>query len=237
MKDFYYILGTSKNATSIEIDAAYQKLARKFLYDGDEDEFIDSHFREITEAYDVLRDGTRRRKYDAAFRQNQTRRLAPFKIKYLNIAVTLTFLAVTALFANYVISSIRGNGHKKAPPVIVAQPTPSVVAAIHPKKYHHAVAIPVSKPTPAHDTIAAKTTPPIPAVMPTVAPDSTYTAKLHANITGIVYLHQSADYSSAVLAKIPDASQVRVLQKSGAYDKVMYDGQVGYVLRSSVGER
>jgi hypothetical protein len=237
MKDFYYILGTSKNADQAEIDAAYQKLARKFLHNEDEDEFIDSHFREITEAYDVLRDATRRRKYDAAFRQNQTRRLAPFKLKYLNIAVTLTFLVVTALFANYVISSIRSNGHKKVSPATVAQPTPAVVTAVHPKKYHRPAVVPVSKPSPAHDTITAKIAPAIPAITPTVAPDSTYTATLHANITGIVYLHQSADYSSAVLAKIPDASQVRVLQKSGAYDKVMYDGQVGYVLGSSVGKR
>src|ERR1700710_1487711 len=135
MKDFYYILGTSKNATSEEIDAAYQKLARKFLHNEDEDEFIDSHFREITEAYDVLRDATRRRKYDAAFKQSQTKRMAVFKLKYLNIAVTLTFLTVTALFANYVISSIRGNGHKKTEPVTVTQPTPAVIAAAHPKRY------------------------------------------------------------------------------------------------------
>jgi hypothetical protein len=233
MKDFYYILGTSKNSNQAEIDAAYQKLARKFLHNEDEDEFIDSHFREITEAYDVLRDATRRRKYDAAFKQSQNKRLAVFKLKYLNIAVALTFLTVTALFANYVISSIRGNGHKKVPPVTVTQPIRAVVAAVHPKKYHHPVALSASKPPPAHDTITANTAP----IIPTVAPDSTYTAKLHANITGIVYLHQSADYGSAVLAKIPDGSGVRVLQKSGAYDKVLFDGQIGYVLNSSVGNR
>src|ERR1700744_5463079 len=102
MKDFYYILGTASNATPPEIDAAYQKLARKFHQgEGEPDDFMDAHFREIAEAYDVLRDARRRSKYDAAFKKNQKKSLSVFKLKYVNIAVPITFLAVPALFADY----------------------------------------------------------------------------------------------------------------------------------------
>src|ERR1700756_2645982 len=114
MKDFYYILGTTYDATPPEIDAAYQKLARKFRQaDGEQDEFIDAHFREISEAYDTLRDAGRRSKYDLAFKKNQKKQLAVFKLKYLNIAVALTFLVVTALFTAYVIKTINGHAPKK----------------------------------------------------------------------------------------------------------------------------
>ena len=49
MKDFYYILGAACNAPSSEIDAAYQKLARRFyLNEGEQDDFMDDRLREIT---------------------------------------------------------------------------------------------------------------------------------------------------------------------------------------------
>ena len=136
MKDFYYILGTARNASQAEIEAAYEKLARRFYRDGeDPDEFMDSHFREIAEAYDVLRDTGRRRKYDAAFKRNQQKSLAAFKLKYLNLAVTITFLVVTGLFANYVIHSIRGRAAKKTTPKTIVQLLPKPVAVVHPQKH------------------------------------------------------------------------------------------------------
>jgi uncharacterized protein YgiM (DUF1202 family) len=72
------------------------------------------------------------------------------------------------------------------------------------------------------------------AVIHSASVDSTYITTLRANITGIVYLHQSPDYNSAVLAKIPDAAEVRVLQKGAAYYKVSFNGRSGYVIRSAV---
>ncbi len=232
MKDFYYILGTSRNATPPEIDAAYQKLAAKFRQAGDEqDEFMDTHFREIAEAYDVLRDTRRRSKYDAAVRRNQARQLAVFKLKYLNIAITITFLVVTALFAGYVIKTLRGHPAK---PTVQKQPVSRPVVLTHPKK-HHRLPVPVTKKHLAIPGITPKQQPPaIPVNVPPASVDSTYAATVHANITGIVYLHQSPDYNSAVLAKIPDAAQVRVLQKRTAYYKVTFNDQTGYVLKSCV---
>ncbi|HJP62206.1 MAG TPA: DnaJ domain-containing protein [Mucilaginibacter sp.] len=236
MKDFYYILGTARDAEPPEIEAAYEKLARKFYRDGEgPDEFMDSHFREIAEAYDVLRDTSRRRKYDMAFRRNQQKSLAAFKLKYLNLAVTITFVVVTALFTNYVIRSIRGRAAKKVTPKTIMQSLPKPVAAIRPQKHRkttsagsHLKIIP--------DTIANHPTPARadPGPAPTASFNSVSFVTLHANITGIIYLHQEPDFNSPVLAKIPNASQVRLLQKGSTYCKVMFNEQEGYVLNSSV---
>jgi uncharacterized protein YgiM (DUF1202 family) len=238
MKDFYYILGTRGNASAAEIEAAYQKLARKFA--DEEDAFMDAHFREISEAYDTLRDDRRRRKYDAALRRSQRWYLATFRLKYLNIALTLTFLVVTALFAWYVVRSIQGHPQKIAPKPVV-QPAAVVATPAHIKKQHKIVSARKPGTVPAANAEIKPSTP-VPAPYTEVArsaprknPDSTYTATLHANVTGIVYLHQSADYGSAVLAKLPNATQVRVLQKGDLWYKVSYNRQEGYVIKSAVG--
>ena len=50
MKDFYYILGTEENATSLEIKEAYRKLSKKFHPDVNfNDKYFEKHFREIKE--------------------------------------------------------------------------------------------------------------------------------------------------------------------------------------------
>ena len=225
MKDFYYILGTARDASAPEIEAAYGKLARKFA--DEQDEFMDAHFREIAEAYDILRDAARRRKYDAALRRSQKKQLAAFKLKYLNIGVTIMFMTVTVLFTGYVIRSLNGRPAKKVVSKPVVQPAEHI-AATHVKKHHKANAQftqTVPRPAPAAS----------PANRP-APPASLDSATLHANITGIVYLHQSPDYNSAILAKMSDAAKVRVLQKGDAWYKVSYNGHEGYVIRSVIGQ-
>lgn len=64
--DYYNILGIDRNASSEEIKKAYYKLARKHhpdLHKGDEAE--SRKFQQINEAYEVLKDPDKRRKYDA----------------------------------------------------------------------------------------------------------------------------------------------------------------------------
>ncbi|HTD40339.1 MAG TPA: DnaJ domain-containing protein, partial [Mucilaginibacter sp.] len=114
MKDLYYILGTDRDCTTGELNAAYQKLARK-LQPGEQehDYFLEDHLREITEAYQTLSDPDKRRKYDAAFKKNYQRRLYYFKIKHLNIAATLALLLFTGLFGWYVMRMINGDKAKK----------------------------------------------------------------------------------------------------------------------------
>ncbi|MBS1527409.1 MAG: DnaJ domain-containing protein [Bacteroidetes bacterium] len=239
MKDFYYILGTSADASANEIEAAYQKLARKF-YD-EEDEFMGAHFREITEAYDILRDARRRKRYDSALRRNQRKQLAVFRLKYLNTAVTITFVAVTALFAVYVIRAIRGR-EAKIKQTVAPPPAVQVLPVLHANKHRKTIAATrrpqrditrqLSDVQALHHDVSADSY--NQAAVAHSAMDSSFIATLHANITGIVYLHRSADYNSAVLAKIPDGAEVRVLQKESAYYKISYNGLEGYVLKNSV---
>jgi molecular chaperone DnaJ len=66
-KDFYKVLGVSKDAPADEIKKAYRKLARKHHPDANKGEgAAEERFKEISEAYDVLSDETKRREYDEA---------------------------------------------------------------------------------------------------------------------------------------------------------------------------
>ena len=65
MSDYYKILGVSKKSTSAEIKKTYRKLARKYhpdLNPGDKN--AEKKFKEITEAYEVLNDPEKKKKYD-----------------------------------------------------------------------------------------------------------------------------------------------------------------------------
>ncbi len=65
-KDYYHILGLNRAATDKEIKQAYRKLARKYHPDvtaGDK-KAAEARFKEINEAYEVLGDPEKRRRYD-----------------------------------------------------------------------------------------------------------------------------------------------------------------------------
>ncbi len=65
VKDYYHILRVSKDAGAEEVKKAYRKLAMKFHPDLNRDDPQSvEYFREITEAYGVLIDGARRKRYD-----------------------------------------------------------------------------------------------------------------------------------------------------------------------------
>ena len=64
-KDYYQILGVSKDADAEEIKRAYRKLARKYHPDlNPGDEKAEAKFKEVNEAQEVLSDPEKRAKYD-----------------------------------------------------------------------------------------------------------------------------------------------------------------------------
>ena len=64
-KDYYSTLGVAKTAAQKEIKAAYRKLARKHHPDVNQgDKSAEGRFKEINEAYEVLGDAEKRKKYD-----------------------------------------------------------------------------------------------------------------------------------------------------------------------------
>ena len=64
-KDYYKILGVDKKASEKDIKKAYRKLARQYHPDVNPDKpDAEAKFKEVNEAYEVLRDKEKRQKYD-----------------------------------------------------------------------------------------------------------------------------------------------------------------------------
>ncbi|MCU1570326.1 MAG: hypothetical protein JWR33_1067 [Naasia sp.] len=64
-KDFYKVLGVSKDADEQAVKKAYRKLARQFHPDSNPgNDAAEAKFKEISEAYSVLSDSQQRREYD-----------------------------------------------------------------------------------------------------------------------------------------------------------------------------
>src|SRR5215471_8642388 len=64
-RDYYEVLGVTRTCTEVELKAAFRKLAMQLHPDrnpGDKD--CEHKFKEINEAYDVLKDGNKRAAYD-----------------------------------------------------------------------------------------------------------------------------------------------------------------------------
>ncbi|KZN39094.1 molecular chaperone DnaJ [Pseudoalteromonas luteoviolacea] len=74
-RDYYEVLGVSKDASERDIKKAYKRLAMKYHPDRTAgDEALEAKFKEVKEAYEVLTDSQKRQMYDqyghAAFEQN-----------------------------------------------------------------------------------------------------------------------------------------------------------------------
>jgi curved DNA-binding protein len=63
-KDYYKIIGVNRDAKSDEIKRAYRKLARKYHPDVSKEKDAEAKFKEVGEAYEVLKDPEKRAAYD-----------------------------------------------------------------------------------------------------------------------------------------------------------------------------
>ncbi|KKP94382.1 MAG: hypothetical protein A2152_02275 [Candidatus Levybacteria bacterium RBG_16_35_6] len=72
-KDYYQILGVSKNASAADIKKAYRKLALEYHPDRNKSKEAETKFKEVNKAYEVLSDPKKKETYDqfgeAAFEQ------------------------------------------------------------------------------------------------------------------------------------------------------------------------
>ena len=67
-KDYYKIMGVSQDASEKDIKLAYRKLARKYHPDLSKEPQAEERFKEMGEAYEVLKDKTKRAQYDQALK-------------------------------------------------------------------------------------------------------------------------------------------------------------------------
>src|SRR5882672_9092779 len=63
-KDYYTIMGVARDATQDEIKRSYRKLARKYHPDVSKEKDAEAKFKEVGEAYEVLKDAEKRAAYD-----------------------------------------------------------------------------------------------------------------------------------------------------------------------------
>lgn len=67
--DYYETLGVSRDASADELQQAYRKLARRYHPDVNRDPAAEERFKDINEAYQVLRDPAQRQRYDRSDRR------------------------------------------------------------------------------------------------------------------------------------------------------------------------
>jgi curved DNA-binding protein len=117
-KDYYAILGVTRAADADEVKRAYRKLARKYHPDVSKEKNAESKFKEVQEAYEVLRDPEKRAAYDQLgrdYRPGQQFRPPPdWAQRFGHSAGGQRFSEVNG-FSDFFSSMFGGGGEAHAP--------------------------------------------------------------------------------------------------------------------------
>jgi hypothetical protein len=172
MKDYYYILGLEANCTLDDIKEAYRKLSKKLHPDLNQgDQFFESRFRDVKEAFETLRDPDKRAEYDASVKQAHfqqpvdakppgrrynTRRtdFKSFQKKGPGTGMVITLMLLAGILGFYTVKYLFPSKKPKTYQVTEVATTPVVSHKKHKKKHNRSnlVATPTIKPS--ADTIA-----------------------------------------------------------------------------------
>lgn len=76
-KDYYRILGVERGASDDDIKKAYRRLARRYHPDVSKEADAEERFKEVSEAYEVLRDAEKRKAYDDLGRHHSGQEFRP----------------------------------------------------------------------------------------------------------------------------------------------------------------
>jgi curved DNA-binding protein len=71
-KDYYQVMGVARDATDAQIKQAYRKLARKYHPDVSKEKDAEARFKEVGEAYEVLKTPDKRAAYDRLGQQHRS---------------------------------------------------------------------------------------------------------------------------------------------------------------------
>ena len=260
MKDFYSILGIDSNCTTAEIKDAYRKLSKKFHPDLNQgDKYFENRFREINEAYEILHDPDKRFRYDnlkkvklkdSASEHKQEPAPAPVqpKSKRSGTLFTVTLAVICTILGIYLIRSFDNSKKMRT------AKDPVITVPAHKIHKHHKIKYILKTKTNTDSSkrqakvpVTKITTPmPVIQVKPSTVVDKTiqnnkegylYATYVKANPTHIINMRQSDNFDSDIIEKIPDNSQVYVLQRGDFYYRVSYNNYIGYIPKWSLQER
>jgi len=114
-QDYYRILGVDRNASQHEIKKAYRRSARKYHPDVSKEQNAEERFKELGEAYEVLKDPEKRSAYDqfgSDWKQGQEFRPPPS----WNSGFSFTHTSDTGTFSDFFESLFGGAVGGRPPP-------------------------------------------------------------------------------------------------------------------------
>src|ERR1700727_2260484 len=116
-KDYYDTLGLSRGASAEEVNRASRNLARKYHPDVSKEKNAEAKFKDVQEAYEVLRDPDKRASYDQLgrdYRPGQQFRPPPDWEQHFGRSGTHRFSDMTG-FSDFFLS-LFGRGDAGGPP-------------------------------------------------------------------------------------------------------------------------